>query len=142
VSEGLEYRIKKASEVSGSLYELLSNICTKRYTKTRIQRILLSLLAGITKIDIDLFMKYGGPQYSRILGFNNVGRELLTKMKKSSALPIITKLSDYKTSCNKLLTRMLEIEAYSTDMYVLGYKDPTFRKAGQEFTQNIVICNI
>jgi predicted nucleotidyltransferase len=140
VSEGLEYRIKKASELSGNIEELLSNICTKRYTKTRIQRILLSLLAGITKNDMDLFMKYGGPQYSRILGFNKVGRELLSKMKKSSSLPIITKPSDYKTSCNKLLTKMLEIEAQSTDMYVLGYKNSAYRKAGQEFTQNIVIC--
>ncbi len=139
VSEGLEYRIKKAAEVSGNIDELLSNICTKRYTQTRIQRILFSLLAGITKKDMDLFMKYGGPQYSRILGFNNVGRELLSRMKRCSSLPIITKSSDYKTSCNKLLTRMLEIEAQSTDMYVLGYKEPTSRKAGQEFTQNIVI---
>jgi hypothetical protein len=34
---------------------------------------------------------------------------------------------------------MLEIEAQSTDMYVLGYNEPTYRKAGQEFTKNIVI---
>jgi predicted nucleotidyltransferase len=61
VSEGLEYRIKKAAEVSGNIDELLSNICTKRYTQTRIQRILFSLLAGITKSDMDLFMQYGGP---------------------------------------------------------------------------------
>ncbi len=139
VSEGLEYRIKKAGELSGNLDELLSNICTKRYTQTRLQRILFSLLAGFTKADMDLFSQYGGPQYSRILGFNKVGRELLSKMKKSSSLPIITKTADYKNSCNKLLTRMLEIEAHSTDMYVLGYKNPTFKKAGQEFTQNIII---
>lgn len=139
ISEGLEYRIKKACEQSGNIDELLSNICTKRYAQTRIQRILLSLLAGITKNDMELFMQYGGPQYSRILGFNNIGRELLSKMKRNSSLPIITKSSDYKSSCNKLLKRMLEIEAQSTDIYVLAYKNPAFRKAGQEFTQNIVI---
>lgn len=139
ISEGLEYRIKNASEISGNIEELLSNICTKRYTQTRIQRILMSLLVGITKSDQDSFMQYGGPQYARILGFNKVGRELLSKMKKCSSLPIITKASDYQSSCNRLLTRMLEIEAKSTDMYVLGYKNPAFKKAGQEFTQNIVI---
>lgn len=139
ISEGLEYRIKNASEISGNFDELLLNICTKRYTQTRIQRILLSLLTGITKCDIELFMQYGGPQYSRILGFNKVGRELLSRIKKNSSLPIITKPSDYKDSCNKLLSKMIEIEAQSTDMYVLGYKNPTFRKAGQEFTQNIVV---
>lgn len=139
ISEGLEYRIKNASMISGNIDELLSNICTKRYTQTRIQRILFSMLTSVTKNDMDLFMQYGGPQYAKILGFNKVGRELLSKMKRNSTLPIITKSPDYRTSCNKLLTRMLEIEANATDMYVLGFKNPTFRKAGQEFTQNIVI---
>lgn len=139
ISEGLEYRIKKAGEASGSVDELINNICTKRYTRTRIQRIIFSLLAGISKSEVELFMQYGGPQYLRILGFNRIGRELLSTMKKSSMLPVITKASDYRNSCNKLLTAMLEMEARSTDMYVLGYMNPAFRKSGQEFTQNIII---
>jgi hypothetical protein len=60
-------------------------------------------------------------------------------MKKSSMLPVITKASDYRNSCNKILTAMLEMEALSTDMYVLGYMNAAFRKSGQEFTQNIII---
>lgn len=139
ISEGLEYRIKKAADLSVNFDSLLSNICTKRYTQTRIQRILFSMLAGVTKHDMDLFMQYGGPQYARILGFNKTGRELLSKMKRNSTLPIITKPIDFKKDCNKLLTRMLEIEAQATDLYVLGYKNPVFRKAGQEYTQNVVI---
>ncbi|MDF2986296.1 MAG: hypothetical protein K0R50_1806 [Eubacterium sp.] len=141
VSEGLEYRIKSAGENSGTIEELIENISTKRYAQTRIQRILFSLLTGTTKADTDMFMYYGGPQYARILGFNQTGRQLLSKMKKSSTLPVITKASDFKTSCNHLLARMLEIEALSTDIYVLGYKNPAFRKAGQEFTQNRIIIS-
>ena len=139
VSEGLEYRIKYAGENSGTFEELLQNICTKRYTRTRIQRILFALLTGMTKTDTELFMEYGGPQYARILGFNLTGRLLLSEMKKRSSIPVITKTADFKNSCNKLLARMLEIEAQASDMYVLGYKNPAFRKAGQEFTQNLVI---
>ncbi len=139
VSEGLEYRIKNACEVSGTIEELIENISTKRYARTRIQRILLSALTGITKTDMELFMKYGGPQYARILGFNQTGRWLLSKMKKTSIIPAIMKTADFKTSCNSLLTRMLEVEAVSTDLYVLGYKNPVYRKAGQEYTQNISI---
>lgn len=139
VSEGLEYRIKNACESSGTIEELIENIATKRYARTRIQRILFSALTGVTKNDSQLFMRYGGPQYARILGFNQTGRVLLSRMKKTSIIPVIMKASDYKTSCNSLLTRMLDIEASSTDLYVLGYKNPAFRKAGQEFTQNITI---
>ena len=97
------------------------------------------MLTGLTKAETELFMQYGGPQYARILGFNNTGRRLLSMMKKKSSLPVIVKAADFKNSCNKLLARMLEIEAFSTDMYVLGYKNPAFRKAGQEFTQNITV---
>ena len=140
VSEGLEYRIKNAAENSGSFDDLLANICTKRYPKTRIQRILMSLLAGMKRIDIEKFMETGGPQYARILGFNGIGRELLSLMKKKSAIPVVTKTSDYKSSNDSLISRMLEIESKATDTYVLAYKNPAFRKAGQEFTQNIVIC--
>lgn len=139
VSEGLEYRIKNAGEISGTIEELIENICTKRYPQTRIQRILFSVLTGLTKSDMELFSQNGGPQYARILGFNQTGRELLSRMKKSSVLPVITKSSDFKNSCNRLLSRMIEIEAMSTDMYVLGYGAPASRCAGQEFTQNIVI---
>ncbi len=139
VSEGLEYRIKSAGENTGSIEELIGSISTKRYAQTRIQRILFSMLTGLTKAEAELFMQYGGPQYARILGFNNTGRQLLSMMKKKSSLPVIVKTADFKNSCNKLLARMLEIEAFSTDMYVLGYKNPACRKAGQEFTQNITI---
>ncbi len=138
VTEGLEYRIKSAGENSGTIEELIANICTRRYPQTRIRRILFSVLTGVSKTDMELFARYGGPQYARILGFNQTGRELLSKMKKSSALPVITKLADYKHSGGPL-SRMIEIESLSTDMYVLAYKNPAFRQAGQEFTQNVVI---
>jgi hypothetical protein len=80
-----------------------------------------------------------GPQYARILGFNSVGRELLSKAKKISIIPLITKLSDFKDSCNPIIKRMIEIESQATDIYVLGYKNSTNRKGGQEFTSKLII---
>ncbi len=138
VSEGLEHRLKKAAENSGTLEELIGSVSTRRYTRTRIQRILLSLLNGITKKDLDLFRSTGGPQYIRVLGFNRKGQELLAEIKEKSSIPIITKTADYKNSPNLSLARMLEIEAATTDIYVLAYPNPAHRKAGQEFTQNPV----
>lgn len=49
VSEGLEFAIKSAANECNSVVELLSIVDTKRYTKTRLQRILLSSILGITK---------------------------------------------------------------------------------------------
>lgn len=138
IGEGLENRIKNAAENSGSLDELMEKSSTKRYTKTRIQRVLFSLLTGIRSYELDMFMQYGGPQYIRVLGFSRKGRHLLSAINRSASLPVIIKTADFKNSCNPLLARMLQIEAMATDSYVLGYKNPEFRKSGQEYTQNII----
>jgi len=138
VIEGLENRIKAVSDQAGTLDELVAGISTKRYPRTRIQRILFSIITGLTAEELNDFNSNGGPQYIRVLGFNKRGRELLAQIKKNATLPIIVKTADWKNSDNSLLRRMLEIESSATDIYVLGYSNPEFRKAGQEFTQNLV----
>lgn len=137
VSEGLENRIKNAADLSGTYNELIDKICTKRYTTTRVQRILMNTMIGITSKDINSFLTFG-PQYARVLGFNECGKFLMSHIKKNSVIPLILKIADFINSCNPLFKRMLELECISTDLYVLGYKNPEYKKAGQEFTQNII----
>ena len=137
VAEGLENRIKKAADSSGTYDELINKICTKRYTTTRIQRILMNIMIGITSRDIKNFIHFG-PQYAKVLGFNESGKFLMSLIKKNSIIPLILKTANFTGSCNPLLKKMLELECISTDLYVLGYKNPEYKKAGQEFTQNII----
>ena len=47
VSEGLENTIKSAAESCNKLQDLIDIIKTKRYTQTRIQRILIYALLGL-----------------------------------------------------------------------------------------------
>src|SRR5699024_6893568 len=53
VSEGLEHLIKKAADSCNTLNDFFSIVSTKRYTTTRLQRILLYSLIGITKNDMN-----------------------------------------------------------------------------------------
>lgn len=69
VTEGLENRIKKASLKSYSVEHLINSIKTRRYTRTKIQRIILHIIMNLSKEDIAIFNKYG-PLYARILGFS------------------------------------------------------------------------
>lgn len=138
IGEGLENRIKKAAENSGSLEALIDNITTRRYTRTRIQRCLFSVITGLTEEEFSTFNRCGGPQYARVLAFNARGKELMRAISKNASIPLMVKTADFKNSCNPLLRRMLEIEAASTDLYVLGYRSSAARTAGQEFTQNII----
>lgn len=139
ISEGMENRLKTFADKSGTLEEMIGNISTKRYPKTRIKRGLFAILIGLKETEFNLFNLNGGPQYIRVLGFNSKGRQLLSLMNKTASLPVIVKTANFKNTPNFLLNRMLEIESRSTDIYVLGYSNPGFRSSGQEYTRNPVI---
>ena len=113
VNEGLENRIAQAVKKATSLNELYALIKSKRYTHSRIRRIILRAYLGITSRPEE-------PPYIRILGFNEKGRLLLSKMKKEASKPIITKLSD----CDASALPFFEQECKFTDLYNLGYKKP------------------
>ncbi len=138
MEKGLENRIKLAADTSGTYEELLEKIGTKRYAATRIQRCMLSLLTGLTNDVFKNFNDNFGPSYIRILGFNDIGRQLLSLIKKTALLPIVTKTADFKNSNIPEVASMLSIEASSTDQYVLAFKNPSLRKSGAEYTHGIV----
>ncbi|TFG92726.1 MAG: hypothetical protein E4G71_01600, partial [Candidatus Atribacteria bacterium] len=83
----------------------------------------------------------------RILGFSKKGKTLLRTIKKTSSLPLISKLSNYlrqtiSTEGDDIqnnLIKMLDYDILSTDMFVLGYKKGEDRIARLDFTHNIVI---
>ena len=146
VTEGLENRIKKASLKSYTVEQLINSIKTRRYTRTKIQRIILHLMMNLTKEDITVFNKYG-PLYARVLGLSKKGKTLLRAIKKSSSTPLISKLSNYirqtisegNSNIQSSLMKMLEYDILATDIYVLGNKKEEDRVARLDFTHKIVI---
>jgi predicted nucleotidyltransferase len=139
MEQGLENRLKLAAEKAGSYPELLDMIGTRRYTDTRIQRILFSILISLTKERFDYFNSIGGPAYIRILGFSRTGRKLLASIRGTTALPLITKTADHKNSDIPVCGRLLAMEAAATDQYVLGCQDPHVRKS--EATILVMSCS-
>lgn len=122
VSEGLEYSIKNAANSCNTIDELISIVKSKRYTTTRIKRILLYCLLGITKKDMQNSRKVS--PYVRVLGFNEKGKELLAGISHANPkLDIVTSVKKYlDTSNNKILKSMLEKDVFATDIYTLGYE--------------------
>ena len=104
VDEGIENRIKKFIYSSDTWEELVNNIKTKRYTYNKINRMFIHILTNLTKeeansLDID---------YIRLLGFNNIGKIYLNKIKKNIDIKIVTNYKEnisnlfdleYKVSC-------------------------------------------
>ena len=121
VSEGLENSLKNAADSCNTLKDLINIVKTKRFTQTRIQRILLYCLLGITKKQMETSRKV--IPYARVLGFNNKGKELISEMMKlNPKLNIVTSVKKYiDTVANKNLKEMLDIDILATNIYTLGY---------------------
>lgn len=119
-TEGLEYRIKSAAMHAETFDEMIAEIHTKRYTKTRIRRIILNSYLGVTKEDYQ-------PEYFRVLAANQTGAELLRKIKKTGNLPVITNLSKQKID-----SKMLNIDINAGNIYSLFQKKN--RRGGMDYT--------
>ena len=89
VSEGLEFNIKNAVNSCNTIDELINRIKSKRYTYTRIQRILLYALLEITKKDMEISKKV--LPYVRVLGFNENGKKLISEISKKNPKKGLTK---------------------------------------------------
>ena len=111
IGEGLEYKFKKALRRTCTANGLANAVKSKRYTRTRIDRIMVNSLLDIH----DEHTKFE-PQYARVLAFNDKGQELLATMKKTSLIPIITKVADTKPE-NPDFETMLQKDILSTDIY-------------------------
>ena len=139
VSEGLENSIKNAANNCNNLTELINGIKSKRYTQTRIQRILIYALFGINKKMMENSKKI--IPYTRILGFNSKGKMLISEiMNKNPKINMITSVKKYMDqNKNKQLAEMLNVDIFATDVYTLGYDYDS--KANLDFTNNMIITN-
>ena len=84
ISEGLENRFLSAVKEASSVEELLQTVKTKRYTMSRLRRVLWCMMMGTTAA-----LQQTAPPYLRVLDFRaGSGQELLREMKKKSTLPV------------------------------------------------------
>lgn len=137
VSEGLENKIKSSAYACNELEELLNLIKSKRYTRTRLQRICLYSILNITKKDmLDSYKVY---PYIRVLGFNKSGKMLLSRtLSKNKKLPIITSVKKFQDSnSNRIYKNMLGTDILATNVYTLGYECNS--KANLDYTEKIII---
>ena len=103
VIEGLENKIYKEAQVSSSYEELLNSIKSKRYTLSRLKRILLSIILDISSENYAPYMNILASNNSRVLGY----------IIKNSTLKTVTKYSDsVKLNKKELNSFELDQKAY------------------------------
>ena len=131
ISEGIENRLYSSVRSACSIDELYSLIKTKRYTLSRVRRLVMNAVLGITD-DYSL----STPPYIRVLGFNENGREILRNAKLYSSKPIYTLYSDFAYSDSEA-EKLYSLECRTSDLFYCF--TPEIKPCGREQTENVVI---
>ena len=136
VSEGLENKIKFAANNFNTLEDLIANIKSKRYTQSRIQRILLYALLNISQKDINASKKV--TPYIRVLGFNKHGKRIISAIAAANPkLNIIVSVKKFMENSNdNTLRNMISKDIFATNVYTMGYK--TNPVANLDYTHKVV----
>ena len=130
INEGLENSIKLASTTCKTIDEIIDKVSTKRYTKTRISRILTYILLDITKSDMEQSKK--NDPYIRVLGINKKCEEILSTINDSK---LITSLKKFEENNGE--NELLNIDKNSTDIYTIKY--PKSVDANLDYTSKFII---
>ncbi len=98
--DGICNRICAAAMQSKTAEEFYKNLFNSRYTDTRIKRVILYSLFGVS----DVF-RSSLPEYTTLLGASSCGREHLSSIRKNAKINIVTKPSDSPDGVQSELSR-------------------------------------
>jgi predicted nucleotidyltransferase len=124
-SEGLWRKLMHASRECATVEEIATAVKSKRYTRTRIDRMILCAFLGITADD----MASPAP-YARVLGFTDSGRVLLKKAREAGLFPHTGDTVDDAYQA---------LEIRCDDLYGLFAVDKP-ESAGMTFHRRVYIC--
>lgn len=122
-----------------SIPQFIQELKTKEVTYTRISRALLHVLLNIQSFSLAEDSQDIAP-YARILGFRKDSAPLLGQIKKTSCIPMISKLADRKKILSGDGLAMLEEDLWCANLYesVLSHNAPL--NFTNEIAKPIVIC--
>ena len=127
--EGLYNRLYDAARGACSVEELLEQAKTKRYAYARLRRMVLWAWLGLVPAELPAEVPY-----LRVLAANETGRQLLSRMKKTAALPILTKPNHIRR-LDAAAQELFELEARAADLYALAYPDLSTAAGGRAWRE-------
>ena len=130
VNEGLENSIKLASTTCKTIDEIIEKVSTKRYTKTRISRILTYILLDITKSEME--QSKNANQYIRVLGINKKCEGILKTINNDK---LITSLKKFEENNGE--NQLLNIDKKATEIYTIKYQKSV--QANLDYTSKFII---
>lgn len=112
---GLYSRLFRMAKRACNTETLISLTATKRYTEARIRRAIRNVILGVTSSDITAV-----PCYIPLLAMNERGQRLLHSIRRTCAMPILTKPADY-TALPEQAYRQAAAQNRADSLYTLAF---------------------
>lgn len=109
INEGLENRILHVLQTSSNTSDLINEVTTKRYTSSRIRRILISALLGIDKMTLEESKQE--PAYFKILAIKRAQTKLLSLLNK------VGKVYTGESEANESEIKSVKIDVKANELY-------------------------
>ena len=137
VSEDLANRIINLRNDFQSFDDFCDSLKTKDMTYARISRGLLHILLNIRTEHLANYKKNGYCHYAHILGFRKSSTELLSLLKGTSKVPLLTKLTQTE-DLSEAGYQMLHQDIFASDLYESVITDKFETPFINEYRQQIV----
>lgn len=128
ITEGIENLLYRAALSHDTFDGFMRQVKSKRYTWTRIQRMLTHIYTGFT---YDLRKQIHEPSYLRLLGMTSAGRQYLNEHKKRLKLPLVSKAAAFSDVS-------LTMDIRASDLYALGLNTAS-PLIGSDYTTSPII---
>lgn len=134
VTEGLENKLYDEINNSNNYNEFIQNVKSKRYQLSKIKRILINIMLEISKEDF-LNLNTDKNCYAHIININSsLKNELLSKLNKSSNIPVITSLNNnIINNLNDTIRKSLLLDVKASNIYSILSND----KINRDFTNKL-----
>ena len=121
--EGLASLMKASAGSAKTWSSFIRRIKSKRYTYTRLSRLCMQLVLAINRKRYNI----DSPEYIRVLGFSEKGRELLAEMRdeETATLPVIINVNKNAQVLSWKARRLLDLDIHSANIYNLLTKGET-----------------
>lgn len=130
ISEGIENLMYRAAKSNETFEGFMTDVKSKRYTWTRLQRMLTHIFTGFTYA---LREQIESPTYLRLLGMTSNGRAYLNEHKKKLKLPLVSKASAISNTS-------LDADIHAADMYAFGIANMAQTPLlGSDYSQSPII---
>ena len=117
VSQSISDKLEKEMFSMQSVDEFCDILKSRELTYARVSRCLSHILLDITKEDLELYKDNGITFYARVLGFNTKADALTKKIKASTAIPLVTKVSGVSSVLYPIGLKQFEQDIRAAHIY-------------------------